>query len=335
MSTLPKPLLTVDVDLSDLNFMPLDIMKISRSESWAMADGWQAKAMVNLWMKAWHQVPAGSLPANLNLIRTWAGVPNAAEIIPDDAIEQCRCDASKNACVVLRGWTLCDDGRLYHEVLCEKADEAFEKTKKYRKAAKARWKKKKLSPASHEQRTENASSDGYASDHKMHDKEKGREGKDINKKEDSDRGSPSSAPARDQNPPPQEPDGVGIPEVITAQSQPPTQSTESIRDMIEEAISLAQPLKFATKDSFNARQSINALIRQGADAEALRDLAGECHISQTTHGEFMTRAQKLLPTEIQSAINQNQEASHAQRARPVHDPIAAAANAARARARGT
>ena len=171
----------------------------------------------------------------------------------------------------------------------------------------------------------------------------------------------SSAPARDLTEAPPQPKGViesetpsePVPSAIPTPSEPSTPPTEDAplaipehldrrspeaRErfaLIEEAISLAQPLKFATKDSFNARQSINALIRQGADPEALRDLAGQCHISQTTHGEFMTRAQKLLPAEIQSAIKTNEEASHVQRARPVHDPIAAAANAARARHRGT
>lgn len=334
MSTLPKPLLSVDVDLSDLNFMPLDIMKISRSESWAMADGWQAKAMMNLWMKAWHQVPAGSLPANLNLIRTWAGVPNAAEIIPDDAIEQCICDASENACVVLRGWTLCDDGRLYHEVLCEKADEAFEKTKKYRKAAKARWKKKKLTTASHEQRIENASSDANASDHKMHDKEKGREGKDINKK-DSDRGSTSSAPARDQKGPPQENDGVGIADVIP--EQPPTPATQDRipdEDRIRhETVMKVRSLRYVDKAS--APNLVQDLLDHGAEPVALMRCAGECSIGNLTVDDFKAKARALLPAEIQSAITTNQEASHAQRAKPVHDPIAAAADAVRRRASGT
>jgi hypothetical protein len=67
------PLIPSDVDLRDFHFMPLDVVQLQNSETWAMADGWAAKALVNLWTRAWHQVPAGSVPADLH--RTWAGVP--------------------------------------------------------------------------------------------------------------------------------------------------------------------------------------------------------------------------------------------------------------------
>jgi hypothetical protein len=42
--------------------MPLDVVRLQNSETWAIADGWAAKALVNLWTRSWHQVPAGSLP---------------------------------------------------------------------------------------------------------------------------------------------------------------------------------------------------------------------------------------------------------------------------------
>jgi hypothetical protein len=60
----PPPIIPCDVDLRDFRFMPLDVVQLQNSETWAMADGWAAKALVNLWTKAWHQVPAGSLPDN-------------------------------------------------------------------------------------------------------------------------------------------------------------------------------------------------------------------------------------------------------------------------------
>lgn len=72
----PPPLIPSDVDLRDFRFMPLDVVQLQNSETWAMADGWAAKALLNLWTKAWHQVPAGSLPDYDDLLRTWANVPN-------------------------------------------------------------------------------------------------------------------------------------------------------------------------------------------------------------------------------------------------------------------
>ena len=136
----PPPLVPSDVDLRDFRFMPLDVVQLQNSETWAMADGWAAKALVNLWTKAWHQVPAGSLPDNGDLHRTWANVPNW------DAVRE----------IALRGFIKCSDGRLYHRVICQKAHEAWKGRKRFQQAAKARWKNKKTKDAKHVQRTLNA-----------------------------------------------------------------------------------------------------------------------------------------------------------------------------------
>jgi hypothetical protein len=72
----PAPPIPCDVDLRDFRFMPLDVVQLQNSEIWAIADGWTAKALANLWTRAWHQVPAGSLPDDDSLHRTWAGVPD-------------------------------------------------------------------------------------------------------------------------------------------------------------------------------------------------------------------------------------------------------------------
>jgi hypothetical protein len=68
----PAPPIPCDVDLRDFHFMPLDVVRLQNSETWAIADGWAAKALVNLWTRSWHQVPAGSLPDDDNLHRAWA-----------------------------------------------------------------------------------------------------------------------------------------------------------------------------------------------------------------------------------------------------------------------
>ncbi len=106
---LPTPLIDKEVDLRDFRFMPLDIVKLMNSETWALASGNEAKACINLWCKAWHQVPAGSLPNNEHLLAIWSGIPDW---------EAC-------SDIALRGFIQCSDGRLYHPVICEKAMEAW------------------------------------------------------------------------------------------------------------------------------------------------------------------------------------------------------------------
>jgi hypothetical protein len=115
----PAPPIPCDVDLRDFHFMPLDVVRLQNSETWAIADGWAAKALVNLWTRSWHQVPAGSLPDDDNLHRAWANVPDWESV--------------RN--VALRGFVKCSDGRLYHRVICEKALDAWNKRKRFRLAA--------------------------------------------------------------------------------------------------------------------------------------------------------------------------------------------------------
>jgi len=148
----PPPLIPSDVDLRDFRFMPLDVVQLQNSETWAMADAWAAKALVNLWIKAWHQVPAGSLPDNDDLHRTWANVP---------------CWESVRE-VALRGFTKCSDGRLYHRVICQKALDSWNGRKRFRRAAKARWKNKKTKAATHMQQTSNAHATHVQQQHAEH-----------------------------------------------------------------------------------------------------------------------------------------------------------------------
>jgi Protein of unknown function (DUF1376) len=134
----PAPPIPCDVDLRDFHFMPLDVVRLQNSETWAIAGGWAAKALVNLWTRAWHQVPAGSVPDDDNLHRIWANVPDWESV----------------RSVALRGFVKCSDGRLYHRVICEKALDAWNKRNRFRLAANARWENKKN--ATHMQRTPDA-----------------------------------------------------------------------------------------------------------------------------------------------------------------------------------
>lgn len=110
----PAPLVKAEVDLRDFAFMPLDVLRLRDSELAAVPDGEVFRCAVLSWCVSWHQVPAASLP--------------------DDDVQLCRLlgfgrdlrgwkrvrDAGG-----MRGWVLCEDGRLYHPVVAEKAREAW------------------------------------------------------------------------------------------------------------------------------------------------------------------------------------------------------------------
>lgn len=114
MSDLPDPLTPPDCDLSDFQYMELDVRRLRDSKFAASADGEAFRAGILLWCAAWHQIPAGSLPdddielANLagygRVVKEWKKVRSGA----------------------LHNFIKCSDGRLYHPILAEKAIAAFE-----------------------------------------------------------------------------------------------------------------------------------------------------------------------------------------------------------------
>ena len=103
-----------DCDLRDFPFMPLDIARLFNSEFHARANDAEWRAGLTLWLKSFHQVPAGSVPdddvsltrlAELGRdVKTWRKVKEVA----------------------LYGWVRCNDGRLYHPVVVEKVREAWD-----------------------------------------------------------------------------------------------------------------------------------------------------------------------------------------------------------------
>lgn len=107
------PLTPPECDLRDFPRMMLDITRLRQSDFDATPDDSAWRAGLNLWFSAWHSVPAGSLsddePALAKAaglgrdLRTWRKVRAAA----------------------MRGFVLCDDGRYYHETVCEFALEAW------------------------------------------------------------------------------------------------------------------------------------------------------------------------------------------------------------------
>src|SRR5258708_7223644 len=64
--TLPDPPIDADVDLRHLDWMKLDIRKLYDSRFWKRNQSRPEVLLagLRLWMTAWYEVPAGSLPAD-------------------------------------------------------------------------------------------------------------------------------------------------------------------------------------------------------------------------------------------------------------------------------
>lgn len=127
---LPPPLVSPEVDLRDFPYTPLFRARLFGSGFHARADDAEWRAGVTLWLKSWDQNPSGSLPdddielarlAELGRdVKTWLRVKAMA----------------------LRGWVRCSDGRLYHRVVAEGINEAWQsKVDQRTRTAKARLEK--------------------------------------------------------------------------------------------------------------------------------------------------------------------------------------------------
>lgn len=108
-----RPLTPPDCDLRDFGYMPLDVRRLRDSSAATAENPEEFRAAVLLWCAAWHQVPAGSLPDNDRELSSLAGFGRFMS------------EWLKVRDGALRGFILCDDGRLYHRVVCEKALEAW------------------------------------------------------------------------------------------------------------------------------------------------------------------------------------------------------------------
>lgn len=101
----------------------LDYEQIEQSDTWALTPAEYRPWLLMLWLTAWKQVPAGSLPANDPLIAARIGMPMDQFVLARD--------------VLLRGWREADDGRLYHETVSRRVLDmlAIKEKERARKAA--------------------------------------------------------------------------------------------------------------------------------------------------------------------------------------------------------
>ena len=126
-----RPLVDSEVDLRDFAYMPLDVVRLRDSELFICSSGDEFRAAVVLWCASWHQVPAASLPDSDAILATLAGF--GRDVSSWLSVRE----------VALKNWIKCDDGRLYHPVVAEKANKAWEVKKNQRSrtqaARDARW----------------------------------------------------------------------------------------------------------------------------------------------------------------------------------------------------
>jgi hypothetical protein len=103
------PLTPPDCDLQDFPFMPLHVARLRDSDLAAEGAPEACWYAVLLWAASWHQVPAASLPENDAVLTKLIGLGRDVKTF------------RKHRAGALRGFILCDDGRLYHEVVAEQA----------------------------------------------------------------------------------------------------------------------------------------------------------------------------------------------------------------------
>lgn len=112
----------------------LDYERIEQSDTWVLAPPEMRPWLLMIWMTAWRQVPCGSLPATDELI--------AARIGMD--LRQFKAHRD----ILLRGWWLAADGRLYHSVITEQVTGLMELRAK-EAARKQEWRDKKNQGLAH------------------------------------------------------------------------------------------------------------------------------------------------------------------------------------------
>lgn len=84
----------------------LDLEQVMQSDTWALAKPDVRPWLLMLWTTAWQQVPCGSMPGDDELIVARLGIDH-------DVFARCKR-------VLLRGWWLADDGRLYHPTITQR-----------------------------------------------------------------------------------------------------------------------------------------------------------------------------------------------------------------------
>lgn len=113
-----EPLTPPDCDLRDQPWFPLYVDKLAGSRWWRKASHVARSINVDLWLAAWSEIPAASLPDDDVELALLAGFGRGA-----GAVEEWK----KVRDEVLEPWRRTSGGRLYHPTLSEVANEAWQR----------------------------------------------------------------------------------------------------------------------------------------------------------------------------------------------------------------
>lgn len=158
--TLPTPPIPADADLRHFEWFPLYHRNLMNSDFW-LSNIDQPEVIVaalKLWIAAWNQVPAGSLPDNDIILAHLAGISDITKrrtefdgcmdlgerkTTATDVLSERLLDAERTLRAARWGWERHSDGRLYHEYLTKIVLKQLSKSTKQRAAAHETNKKKK------------------------------------------------------------------------------------------------------------------------------------------------------------------------------------------------
>ncbi len=107
MNDLAQPLVPIECDLRNFEYMPLNVARLRDSSMAASTTGDGFRAAILLLCAAWHQLPAGSLPNEDRQLSALAGYGRFTK------------DFLRIKSESLHGWTLCSDDRWYHPLMAE------------------------------------------------------------------------------------------------------------------------------------------------------------------------------------------------------------------------
>lgn len=162
MTDLPDPPVPHECDCRGLPYMPLRHVDLMGSDFMALSSGDEFKAAIRLWMAAWNELPAGSLPTDERALASRSGLP----------LQTFR----EHREMILYGFVECSDGRLYHPVTCEVALEAWVSRRKQSARANIRWERERNAKSAKDGSAANSTGENKSSPgNEKHMQGKGRE----------------------------------------------------------------------------------------------------------------------------------------------------------------
>src|ERR1043166_2160156 len=116
----PEPFVSAEVDLRGMPGFMLNVERLLQSELVALGTPEECWAALMLWCRAWKQTPPASLPDDDRVLSAFSGAGKRWQKVKE---------------IALRGFVKCSDGRLYHRVLAEEANNPWKRRLSYQHEA--------------------------------------------------------------------------------------------------------------------------------------------------------------------------------------------------------